>query len=89
MTSKVSGEFVRWDEAMQLVRSVSDKRTRTLLNRVVGAVGIHHARRDINPSQAFDMAYCVGILEEVSSEHEDIAAVLEGRRPTWTWFDDE
>ena len=81
--------YLKWDEAMALVRSEADPVARRLLARVVGAIAQHHVARDIVPVQPVDMVFVTRILQEVFHEHDQLKAVLEGRPAGEWWMDDD
>ncbi len=72
---------------MKFVSGQTDRKTRRLLDRFVGAVGIHNSRSDIVAIAPIDMLYCVQLLSEVFGEHDSIRAVLDDK-PDGEWFDD-
>lgn len=86
--SDIPSPFLRWEEAMALVNAEEDPIARRMLSRVVGAIGQHHVKQDVIPSEPVDMVFVIRILQVVFREHDRMKAVLEGR---WAgeWWDEE
>jgi hypothetical protein len=71
-------ELLRWNEAMELLKSVENPITNQLMNRANLEVLKHFVQLKRFPAADFDMLFFIEVMRDFCSDHETLGKVLAG-----------
>lgn len=86
-TDKPPPDLLRWDEAMELLRSVNDPITSQLMNMANFAVLRKTLQAKEHPVADFDLRFFFEVMADFCSDHETLRKVLAGEDMR-LWSDD-